>query len=449
MQILKRTKGIDFTAKKSGLLGQAEISLIDVKSGKVTDKIKQKNSFTSALDSLYNGSAFNMANRLLSLPDNINGSNLNPIPLQNPPYRTALGGIILFPSTSALTELYPDFTNNYPTGYASVAEYTQDDPKQGAFDSVNSGEVTNGYKYVYNWGSAFGNGRIETVSLSHVNCYKYFNDHALSILSSVGYARTLNTGWDRRPIGINSKGLYCNNGENGGGNIYLVRYPERMIDFLFNYSDMVANYKATEEAIPDFTYSGNDTMFAVNEDYIHVFKVTSSSASSSSITYTKIDCSDWSKTVTTLTVGTAVVGSQSLDNGTTVAVRGNYAYLPKSGYGSVIKINLTNTADFDELEMPTGASLNRGTTLCGNIIYGYNFVIGDDDIVRLSANYSNYRPCYMDGVWIGKIYIGNSSNHSLITDVLTPYCATKAVLDNPVTKDNTKQMIVNYTVTQV
>ena len=71
MQILKRSQGIDFSAKKSGLLGQAEISLIDVKSGKVTDKIKQKNSFTSALDSLYNGSAFNMAIRHLSLPENV------------------------------------------------------------------------------------------------------------------------------------------------------------------------------------------------------------------------------------------------------------------------------------------------------------------------------------------------------------------------------------------
>ena len=93
MEILRRNKGIDFSAKKSGLLGQAEISLIDVKSGKVTDKIKQKNSFTTALDSLYNGSAFNMAIRHMSLPENVIGSNLNPIALQNPPYRTALGGI--------------------------------------------------------------------------------------------------------------------------------------------------------------------------------------------------------------------------------------------------------------------------------------------------------------------------------------------------------------------
>lgn len=451
MQILKRSKGIDLTAKGSALVGRAEIVLKDADTGKVKEVVRQTNTFTQALDSLYNGSAFNMANRLLVQPDTVQSSELNPVPLQNTPFNKAIGGVLLFPDTLSndLTEFYPSFDSNYPTGYASMAEYTQEDSRQGAFDAVNSGKITNGYKYSYNWGSSYGNGRIASVALSHANCYKYFNDHALSILSSIGYSKVLNSPlWNRRPIGINSKGLYLNNGESGGGSLFLIRYPSRMIDFTFDFNDTSANYTATEETIPDFTYSGNDTMFAVNEDYIHVFKVTSSSVSSSTITYTKIDCSDWSNTVTTLTVGTAIVGAQSLDAGTTVAVRGNYAYLPKSGYGSVIKINLTNTADITEIEMPVGASLNRGTTLCGNIIFGLNFVIGEDDIARLSANSSNYRPCYLDGVWCGKIYVGNSSAHSLIVDVLTPYCATKANLENAVTKTADKQMILNYTVTQ-
>ena len=451
MEVLRRTQGIDFKAKNSSLMGSVEIQLKDADSGKVKEVVKQKNMFTNALDSLFNKSAFNMANMMNIKPIGSLSEYQNE-PIQTPVVDKALGGILLFPNAlgSNADLLFPDFDSNYPTGYASKAEYTQDDSRQGAFNGNQSGVIpnTNSYKFVYDWGSSFGNGQIASVALSHVNCYQYFNSYA-TMLNGYSLVKTLGANsWYRRSIGINSKGLWLDSGELGYGSIYLCRMPERKIELMY---DPMATTGTYEEAIPDFTYSGADTLFAVNEDYVHVFKITSSSASSSTISYTKISTSDYTVTTTTLTVSAYVTGASSQEY-ETCAVRGNYAYLPKNGWGSIYKINLTNVADVTEIEMPSGASTNlaRGTTLCGSNIYGYNFVIGTDDVVRVTANNNGgYYPCYLDGVWCGKAYLGNTNAHSLRVDVLTPYCATHADLENAVTKTADKSMTVNYTVTQV
>lgn len=451
MEILRRTQGIDFKAKNSSLMGSVELMLKDADSGKVKEVIKQKNMFTNALDSLFNKSAFNMANELNIRPLG-NYNQYQALPIQTPIVNKALGGILLFPTAlgSDANVLYPDFATNYPTGYASRAEYTQDDSRQGAFNGQSSGHVpdTNSYKFVYDWGSAFGNGVIASVALSNVNCHKYFGSFA-TMVGSYPYSKTLGSGsWNRRSIGINSKGLWLNSGELSSGSIYLCRMPERKIELEYDPMATVGTY---EEAIPDFTYSGADTLFAVNDDYVHVFKITSASASSSNLTFTKIDTSDFTITTTTISnISAYLTGASGRENQACCAVIGNYAYLPKNGWGSVYKINLTNISDVTEIELPSSRHLNYGLTNCGGILFGYDFVIGSDDVARSTSDHnSGYYPCYRDGVWIGKIYQGNTNVHRLFADVLTPYCATHADLETAVTKTADKSMTVNYTVTQV
>ena len=451
MEILRRTRGID-TRGHGALMGCAEIILKDADTGKVKEVVRQQNMFTNALNSLFNKSAFNMANMLnVKVIESINEYNNEP--LQTPVNEKALGGVLLFPNAlgSDADVLFPDFAANYPTGYASRESYTQDDSRQGVFDGVSSGEITNGYRFVYNWGSAYGNGQIGAVALSNSKCYKYFNDLGTAI-GGYSFHKNLSTNsWARRSIGINSKGFYMNNGEHSGaGSLFFVPYPERKIDLLYNPSAATGTY---EVQIPDYTYpSGYGSLFCVAEDYIHVFSITSSGASSSTIKYDKISTSDYTVTTTNLTVAAYLTGANGV-NCQICAVRGNYVYLPKNGYTSVYKINLTNTADITEIEMPSGASLGYGTTICGSTIFGYNFVIGTDDVVRVSSTATWFRPCYLDGVWCGKILAngsgGGGSIHSLYVDTLTPYCATHADLQSTVTKTADKQMVVNYSVVQV
>ena len=443
MEVLRRTQGIDFKAKNSSLMGSVEIQLKDADSGKVKEVVKQKNMFTNALDSLFNKSCFNIANSIAITASTTQSA---VFPKQTPVINKALGGIILFPNAlgSDANLLYPDFDTNYPTGYASQAEYTQDDSRQGAFNGNSSGIIpnTNSYKLVYDWGSSFGNGQIASVALSNSKCYKYFNDKSTSLMTptGTGYFKQFFYNWSCRSIGYNNQGLvYTNN----SSVLHLAKFPERKLTLWHEY-DGTPPYEDFE--IPNFTFDYG-MYICVKDDYIHVFKV----LSSTSFKYIKIDCSDWTNTETTFTdVGGTLTGAEQYYN--TCAVRGNYVYLPKSGWGSLYKINLTNIADITEIEMPSGTTARYSQTSCGNIIYGVSYIIGTDDVVRTTSSSittdGNLVPAYLDGVWCAKIPI-SSGTHGIYADVITPYCATHADLENAVTKTADKSMTVNYTVTQV
>lgn len=447
MEILRRTQGIDFKAKNSSLMGSVELMLKDADSGKVKDVIRQKNMFTNALDSLFNKSCFNIANAI-GITTIVGGGSGVDFPKQTPIIEKALGGILLFPTAlgSDANLLYPDFDTNYPTGYASQAEYTQDDTRQGAFNGSSSGIIsdTNSYKLVYDWGSSFGNGVIASVALSNVNCYKYFNDKSTFVFTQAGsgFFKQFMYNWSVRSVGYNNQGLvYTLNGSNA---LHLAKFSGRKFMLWHEYNG-TPPYEEFE--IPNFTFS-TDMFICVKNDYIHAFK-----KSGSDLIYTKIDCSDWTNTSTTFqNVGASLVGAEQYFN--TCAVRGDYVYLPKSGYGSFYKINLTNAVEITEIEMPSGTSSRYIATSCCNLIFGSNFVIGTDDVVRKLPNnpYPQqdgiYLPAYLDGVWCAKIPI-SSGTHGICADVLTPYCATHADLETAVTKTADKSMTVNYTVTQV
>ena len=453
MEILRKPQGIDLKAKNSALQGTTEIILKDADTGRIKEIVRQKNMFTNALDSLFNKSAFNFANDLTGLKWSGNAP-----AAQTPIVNKALGGILLFPNALGNNPdlLYPDFDSNYPTGYASRAEYTQDDPRQGAFNGNLSGHIanTNSYKFVYDWGAAFGNGQIAAVALSNIKCYKYFNDLTTAV-EGYFFSKQMVRGWNRRAIGINSKGAYYNNGEHAGaGSLFFARFPERKIELEY---DPMAAYSTYEEQIPDYTYGGGyGAFFCVDEDYIHVFTITSAAAASSTVQYDKIDVDDYTVTTTTFTVAAYLTAAANL-NVQLAAVRNGFVYLPRNGWGSIYKIDLSNAANVTEIEMPSGTNLNYGTTIAGGIIYGYNFTIGQDDIVRKSVTTSGgnqwYRPCYLDGVWCGKILAhgggGGGEVHSMFVDMITPYTATHADLETTVRKTSDKSMTVNYIVTQV
>lgn len=429
-------KGIDPKAKTGVLMGTAEIILKDADTGKVKEVVKQKNMFTNALDSLFNKSCFNIANPIINTTS-------NNFPAQTPINEKALGGILLFPNAlgNDADLLYPDFALNYPTGYASRASYTQDDSKQGVFDGVSSGEITNGYRFVYTWGSAFGNGQIASVALSNVNCYKYFTDVSTYRIGNIFKQFFYN--WSYRSIGYNNQGLVFSTHSN---TLHLGKFTGRRIDLMHNYNG-TPPYE--DFVIPDFTfnYGHGGTLVCVTNDYIHAFDITSST----SFKYTKIDCSDWTNTVTTYTnVDASLRGAEEYYNA--CAVRGNYVYLPKDGWGSLYKINLTNITDITEITMPSGLSARYMQTVCGSNIYGFNYIIGTDDVVRTissATSVDNYSmPAYQDGVWVASIPI-SSGTHGIRGEVLASYCATHANLVTPVTKTADNQMVVNYTVLQV
>ena len=441
-------EGIDPKAKTGALIGMAEIILKDADTGKVKEVVRQKNMLTNALNSIFNKPPYGFGDAKLNNVVSV------PTVSHQPIINTALGGILLFPHTlgNDADMMYPDFDSNYPTGYASVSSYTQEDSRQGAYDAVSSGAITNGFRHVYTWGSAFGNGTIASVALSHKNCHKYFND-----LSNLGILRVAdnnnlryignvtphhtNNAW---LIGANSKGLFFNGGygsyESFPSTPIVNKWKKKVYDVDLLFDNITFPADDFEDV---FTYPAWG-FFCVDEDYLYYIRVTSSTSSSSTFTLYTIDLDDYeSVTQTDYTVAANLLSNAGY-KGDTFAKRGNYIYLFKANQASVYKINLNNAADVTEIELPSGLTTPAafGMSVVKDIIMGFGFIIGTDDVARASTGINGFRMFNTDGVWC--VYGSNAVGAGIVT----PFTASHADLQTSVTKTADKQMIVNYSIIQ-
>ena len=444
MEILRKTQGIDLKSKDSCLMGVAEIELRDALTGKVKERQKKKNMLTNALDSMYNGCPYALDSIMC------NGVDASVITKQTPIINYGLGGIILFPSSLGTDAdmLYPDFVSNYPTGYASVESYTQDDSKQGVYDAVSSGEITGGYKHVYTWGSSSGNGTVSAIALSHRNAYKYFNDINTAILRHEPYgSKTISVSSINgymNVIGANSRGIYLNNGQGSygsfptGAKIWRWNKAVTAMDLLFD------SYSNPTGLDPIWQYPAYG-FFCVEEDYIYFVHVTAR-GSTSTIDFYTIDLADNSSSKQTLSISADLLVNGDYQSDT-FAKRGNYIYLFKNDISAIYKINITNVADVTEIALPSGISNPKqyGMSVVKGVIFGHGFIIGNDDIVRVSTGF-NAKIFDSIGVW--SIVNHNASNW-VCSGLIAPYCATHANLDTAVTKTNDKQMVINYSILQV
>lgn len=440
-----KASGFDLKSRNSVLVGRCELILKDAKSGKISEVIKQKNTLTHALDSLYNGAPFGLGSRQIS-----GGAYTSAI--QQPVFNKGLGGILIFPNTlnNDLDDFYPDFDTNSPTGYASMESYTQDDSRQGTFDAVNSGVLNNdyGYKYVYNWGSSFGNGRISSIALSNSKCYKYFNDLTLAALTPEYIIRTqgLNqfNGYEQ-VIGANKRGVYYNNGQEAFGVfpdpafVAVWKKPKFHIPILSDWTSIIKNENFERIwQYPDYGF------FFIDDDYLYFVQVTASAAASSTYKLFKVDLDDTTSVTETTHTISAHLALNFGYQGDTMAKIGNYIYIYKADGASVYKINITNDADVTEIELPSATTAMYGLNVIGgNNIVGNGFIIGADDTAR--ACVANGALFGQFGVWAIR---SAKNDNGFGASIITPYCATKANLDSPVTKTADKQMIVNYTITQ-
>ena len=435
--------GIDPKAKSGGLMGICEVVFKDAISGKVTDKEVKKNMLTNGLTSLYNGCPYALDKA------QIVGGNFAPTERMVPVNDYGLGGIFIFPQAlgNDADVLYPDYSTNPPTGFASKAAYTQMDSRQGAYDGNQSRAVTNGWLNVYTWGSNFGNGPIASVALSHRNCYKFFDDLSIAIIKQSTNSKEIKdnsiNGY-MNVIGANSKGIYLNNGQGSygafptGAKIWRWKKHETKLDLLMNPYPAPTDLEAIWE-YPAYGY------FCVTESYIYYLRVTTSAATSEFTLYT-IDLSDNSATSQSYQVAANLKTDGGYANDVFVK-KGNYIYLFKNDGSAVYKINLTNTANVDEISLPAGLTdpSYYGLSLIKGIIVGNGFVIGADDVAIASAALGG-KVFDSKGVWGIR---DKTASGAVDAVVAAPYCATHADLDSARTKQVGTELIVNYTILQV
>lgn len=469
MQILKRTQGIDLKAKTGVIRGEVNFQLRDALTGKVTHEETGHNMLTNGLDSVLNKCPFGLDKVGASYGDASSEKfELTPI------FRQLLGGVILFPDTLGNDPdvLFPDFDNS-PTAFASLETYSQTDSRQGTYDNVSSGLITGGFKHVFSWGSAFGNGQISSLGLAprgaHTWCLNPSNMFKPYDTTSAtrGYHKTFNGasgGGDATKIlAVCPTGTLALNGSDW--NLYFYAFTpyalnlfERLgsnkslitrtpFDYDFQNLDKLDGYKWTyvlDKYVLDFTAE-------IIGSYVYII-----TRSSTTFTIVKLNLADGTVASTDTYTFSASFG------GTKAVLLGNYIYCAADVDGKIYKCNITNTADVSEI---TAAGVLAEAPLFytgSQWIYGENFILdtNTDNIVVASANLfdlgskSGYRvwqfPIYENGMWL--VCHGTAGGLSIYPQMQATIkqwgLMTHYDLQEAVTKNTAKQMVVQYEITQ-
>jgi len=455
MHIIQRPKGIDPRAKTAALHGHVEILLKDATTGKIKDRITGDNMLTNGLDSALNKCPLGL-NKVDTAYSGVGSAAFQITPL----FSQILGGVLLFPQTLGDDPdlLFPPFSNS-PTGMASMSEYIQTDSRQGSFDAVGSGKITGGYKYSYGWGPSYGNGTIASIGLSTRNAHTWCFDGAnaykpaadLGGYGYTGYYRTMQAA-AITVVAMNEKGvcvtrLAPNYTATKVG--FFKCKPYRFDIFQDLSSANALSYETDADWLVDTGVDlSHGTSNAAQMDDTNLYII---SRSSNTFTVKTYALADGSLTDTsTYTFSGASFGSNK------PCIANGYIYCSSSTAGKIYKCNMSNTADITEISND-GIKANERLVYTGsNWIYGQWFIL--DISTGIVVPYTNQYGFMSDvqnrqsivwekGMWIVSRTAGGTiatiNAHMKQWGLMSHYD-----LANAVTKDATKTMTVNYSITQ-
>ena len=485
---LIRRQGIDPKAKTGALRGEVCLKFKDALTGKVMEEFRGHNMVTHGLESALNGCPFDL--------DRIDGSNTNRQSgwVYHPIYENLLGGIILFPQALGNDPdlLFPPFSN-MPTGYASCDSYQQGDPKQGAYDAVSSKVITNGFRQVFIWGSAFGNGDIASLGLAPKYCEGWCKDVSLRVkpypAGDSGFGARVTIGYGM--VGaISEKGMLfiAQRGSDARDSVmsfysnnrpHSLRLTQDMNDNMwtdldsdggtyvpYQYSNEHRNGYTWSVRIPNlptnynFANVWNRYNFQIIGDYVYVvYHHPANDGGLKKFTVFKLDISD----------GTTVDESTYTFNASfgdcQPVYYGGYIYCCSNTAGTIYKCECATSrvvAEITNSAIPANGTLRFVGT---QFIYNQYFILDAScDIVvantgRVSQSWaegrayddggwSNVRPIYDDGMWL----VSHSADRSgtyIEANIKQWGLMTHYDLAETVQKTIDKQMEVYYTITQV
>lgn len=138
------------------LKGTVTVMLSNAKTGEIEQVVRGENLVTDALKDILETNHLGVTN----------STSLFPI------YKKLFGGVLCFaePITASAGNYYPPAHSNNPViAHGGQTTYTDvaDDRTRGNPNTVESGEITGGYKHVWDFATTQGNGTFNTVSLTH------------------------------------------------------------------------------------------------------------------------------------------------------------------------------------------------------------------------------------------------------------------------------------------
>lgn len=447
--------------------GKTIIELTDVKTKK-KEVLKDDNLVTDVLEKILTLNP----NGLLT---NINKDAFYPI------VEKIVGGILLF-KDKITEDKNTSFvsTSNECIGYAGQVEGVQENPLQGSFNKQESKATSNGYKFVWDFGTSKANGKISSVCLTNAKAGGgYFGT------KSNGETNRIKLGEDKYLIkntDTEMKKKYVNVVEANFEENYIVsivpesdhlriiKSREPLLNFRLDDSLSFLNEKNITETKIKYkkSYGTYGVCVYVDAENYYLLK-TSTSGGNTNVTKLKINKANNSIEETEFTLENVKIeniGSYSLDydyyRTIKSVLRGGYVYAVSTDEKYVVKFALNNPVDVTKIEpkftLKTG-SVSSHTTGCGmyilgDMIIGTNFTIDKNDkvteIVQSDLSTIECIPLSYGPFLLGYFANGESSGDKYLRKVLyliTPYSATINNLSKTVEKTADKTMKITYYLT--
>ena len=447
--------------------GNTIIELTDVKTKK-KEVLKDDNLITDVLEKILTLNP----NGLLT---NINKDTFYPI------VEKIVGGILLF-KDKITEDKNTSFvsTSNECIGYAGQVEGVQENPLQGSFNKQESKATSNGYKFVWDFGTSKANGKISSVCLTNAKAGGgYFGT------KSNGETNRIKLGEDKYLIkntDTEMKKKYVNVVEANFEENYIVsivpesdhlriiKSREPLLNFRLDDSlSFLSEKNITETKIKyKKSYGTYGVCIYVDAENYYLLK-TSTSGGNTNVTKLKINKANNSIEETEFTLENVKIeniGSYSLDydyyRTIKSVLRGGYVYAVSTDEKYIVKFAINNPVDVTKIEpkftLKTG-SVSSHTTGCGmyilgDMIIGTNFTIDKNDkvteIAQSDLSTIECIPLSYGPFLLGYFANGESSGDKYLRKVLyliTPYSATINNLSKTVEKTADKTMKITYYLT--
>ena len=447
--------------------GKTIIELTDVKTKK-KEVLKDDNLVTDVLEKILTLNP----NGLLT---NINKDTFYPI------VEKIVGGILLF-KDKITEDKNTSFvsTSNECIGYAGQVEGVQENPLQGSFNKQESKATSNGYKFVWDFGTSKANGKISSVCLTNAKAGGgYFGT------KSNGETNRIKLGEDKYLIkntDTEMKKKYVNVVEANFEENYIVsivpesdhlriiKSREPLLNFRLDDSlSFLSEKNITETKIKyKKSYGTYGVCIYVDSENYYLLK-TSTSGGNTNVTKLKINKANNSMEETEFTLENVKIeniGTYSLDydyyRTIKSVLRGGYVYAVSADEKYIVKFAINNPVDVTKIEpkftLKTG-SVSSHTTGCGmyilgDMIIGTNFTIDKNDkvteIAQSDLSTIECIPLSYGPFLLGYFANGESSGDKYLRKVLyliTPYSATINNLSKTVEKTADKTMKITYYLT--
>lgn len=460
--------------------GQTVIELENVHTQE-KEIIKEENLVTNAVADIFR---YNPSGLLYPMGQSSSGRFDQEIfPIAN----NCFGGILLF--EEALVEDSNEYyasTLNPIIGYASNDVSATENPKRGSLNQTESIILDNGYKFVWDFSTSQGNGRISSLALTHYQGGKaYYGDAEASSNSFIQLSRhSKNLSVDDADLFIGmveadpATNTFVSFVHKVDKTVDIVKVYEPMLSIGLNDTVVTLSPQVIERKTIDLTAFYNGINYSTypgfldgKDGFYYGFAVQNDSKNNrTTMNRLKVNKQDYTSSIDTWLLEGVLIYSPGtysrsntghLNRSVCSLIERGYLYVPSSDLTRIYKININNPVDISSIDLGFKSSFTSGADArnyiykWGNYIRCYDFMLDENDrVIPIKGEGLSHisTPLIEIGPYRLGYYLSTSYSSSIFYKTLylhTPYLGTINNLSTPVLKTADKTMKITYTLTEV